>query len=138
MTEEHVERRRRKVTDYAGLAALITAVTASAGFLVDRYTHAEKESKTQESTYVLLDYRLRVLEARCGVLPPPPPPNIGALGHGAGAGFGNGMSPTADTQELEAPAPDEAKPASSFDFNDIQKYVERTGEAMKPEALEAR
>lgn len=54
---------RKKVTDYAGLAALITAVGTLAGILWNQDRAETQADMVQESTLAVLQYRLQELEA---------------------------------------------------------------------------
>lgn len=77
--DETTNRPRSRLRDYAGLAALVTALGAVAFGVVDRVGQRDHTDRMQRSIFnagreriAVLEYRVKQLETRCGGEMPPP------------------------------------------------------------------
>jgi len=66
-------RSKRFVQDYAGLAALVTAVGGLLSMFLSQSNQQDQTEDTQATILALLQYRLSVVEMQCGVATPPQP-----------------------------------------------------------------
>lgn len=124
----HVERRKRKKSDYAWIATIITALGTSVGSIIAQSRGHTESDKVAKSTYVatttelaLIEYRLTQIEE--SMKRREERVNVGGMGRGVGGGI------AAPMPIIPMPASAPAAPLPSFE--ELQQHVKKTGEAFK-------
>lgn len=106
----------RRIIDYAGIAALITALTTAIIALVNGFQQKSESTNLSASTFAVMDYRLRMIEQKLDL----PSPSM-SLMHGVG------MAERRATR---------AKPHIPRDFESMKAVVQSTGKAWAPPVTE--
>lgn len=152
---------KRKVADYAGLAALITAVGATLGMFWNQGSQsrqASQSAKVQDSSFVVQQYRMqraeqdidrvlarvRVLELELARLhgrrPPELPLRSGSVGVKGAGGTTGGSGASDPSEPLDEDSDKEVlvqkvKSGKIVKPAEIRKFVQRTQGALKLEDL---
>lgn len=148
---------KRKATDYAGLAALVTALATAAGIFWRQGQAEDTTAMVQDSAHAVVEFRLgsaekeaadlrkrlrlielKVAEAHGG--PPPPAPRIGVTEAAGGVG-----GPTAVVMEVDSGGDEQTAEEAKEELvkkvrkkapvrvQDIRQYVEKSNRPLKLE-----
>lgn len=133
---------KRKATDYAGIAALITAIGGVATLLINQSHNEEKAALVQDSVLAVLQYRLEELEDQVDGLEHLVSELRIDLARGSG-----GVEPVEPVAAVVAEPPPPADPTALEDVvnkvrakkairaSDLRDLVQQTGRGLEAEDL---
>ncbi len=143
---------KQTAKDYAGLAALVTAIGGIVSMLMSQATHQEHSNNVQDSVFAVLQYRVDQLELRCPPFvagggyvsrtshapghpespPETPPEAAGAPVSGSTTvDVGSaGEGATEDPTELRTHIHKKLKKQRALGMREIRDYVQKTGKAL--------
>lgn len=127
---------KRKVTDYAGIAALITAIATCVGMLWNQSNQQETNKLTQESMFAIMDYRLKLVEQVCGV---PTPYSSGKyvppVHHARPVLYHPLHGRTIEAATVTRPRPDKKRDVVPASYDKLQQFIQKTGKPWVPNSV---